>query len=79
MCISVMKSKMNNMKKGISKYPGLFKLCSFCSKKEKRGGLKKEDFFCPVTDRVVTERSDATTCEEFDGANIANLLQKYNN
>ena len=72
-------SKMNNMKKDFSKYPGLFKICSFCSKKEKRGGLKKEEYYCPATDRIVTERSDAMTCEEFDGANIANLPQKLNN
>lgn len=64
------------MKKNFNKFPGLFKICSFCSKKEKREGLKKEEYYCPATGRIVDERSDAMTCEEFDGVNMENLPQK---
>jgi hypothetical protein len=59
------------MKKDFSKYPGLLKMCGYCSKKEKREGLEKEHYYCLATGKIVTERRDAMTCEEFDGAYLS--------
>ncbi len=65
------------MKKDFSKYPGLLKMCGFCSKKVKRDRLEKEHYYCLTTRKTVAESSDdAMTCEKFDGAYLANLPQE---
>ena len=62
------------MKKNFSKYPGFFKMCAGCSKKEKRDGLKQEDYFCLVRHEVVSASSDlAMTCDDFDGLYVEHL------
>lgn len=62
------------MSKDLSKYPGLLKMCGYCSKKEKQVSLDKEYYYCLATCKIVAESSDyAMTCEAFDGAYLANL------
>lgn len=57
--------------KDLSKYPGLLKMCGYCSKKVKRDGLKPDQYICLESGRAISSDSDeAMICEEFDGANI---------
>lgn len=64
------------MSKDLSKYPGLLKMCGYCSKKEIQERLEKEHYYCPVIKKNVAATSDnAMTCEAFDGACIENLPQ----
>lgn len=54
-----------------SRYPGLFKMCGYCSKKVKQDGLRQGEYYCLVTDNIVFDSSDnAMMCNEFDGANL---------
>lgn len=64
------------MRKDFSKYPGFFRMCAGCSKKERRDGLKQEEYFCLIRREVVSASSDhAMKCDNFDGLNVENLPQ----
>ena len=64
------------MKRDFSKYPGFFRMCAGCSKKEKLDGLKQEEYLCLVRREVVSASSDlAMKCDDFDGLNVENLPQ----
>lgn len=40
------------MSKDLSKYPGLLKMCGYCSKKEIQERLEKEHYYCPVIKKM---------------------------
>ena len=58
------------MKKDDSKYPGLFKMCAGCSKKEKRTDLENGQFYCKEKGGIVYGRTDATNCNSFNWENV---------
>ena len=57
--------------KDFSKYPGLLKMCGYCSKKAKQTGLQPDQYICTEKGHVVFSHcDDAMTCDKFDGANL---------
>ena len=50
---------------------GLFKICAYCSIKENRADLEKEQFYCKVKGGMVYGTTDASTCESFDWKNVS--------
>lgn len=57
--------------KDFSKYPGLLKMCGYCSKKRKRERLELDQYICIETGCIVSSHSDdAMICDKFDGVYV---------
>ena len=57
--------------KDLSKYPGLLRMCGYCTQKRKKEEPCDPPYYCEITHRYVYSTTAAMDCKYFDGENVS--------